>query len=288
MTGILDEYPGAAAAYSLRLLNTDYTGDAVVVRRASDNATQSIGFVDGELDTDTLNTFCTGTDGFVTTWYDQSGNSYDATQTTASEQPKIYDNVNGVITENGKPAVSFDGVNDRLKGTDNGSLDNVRTGEFTYAAVARNIETTTLNYNAVLSLATAINNGGGSLAMQFHSTLKSIGFHNTWVTSTQLALIDITSILNDQLLIFQTRDNSGIIGNGSLVTNNVNNLTTSQTQSFTSNPGTNYIIGSQSPVDISSVNDWKGTIQELIIYPTDESGNKTGIETNINDFYSIY
>jgi hypothetical protein len=58
VTGILDEYPGAAAAYSLRLLNTDYTGDAVVVRRASDNTTQNIGFVDGELDTDALNTFC--------------------------------------------------------------------------------------------------------------------------------------------------------------------------------------------------------------------------------------
>jgi len=46
VTGILDEYPGAAAAYSLRLLNTDYTGDAIVVRRASDNTTQNIGFID--------------------------------------------------------------------------------------------------------------------------------------------------------------------------------------------------------------------------------------------------
>ncbi len=90
MTGILDEYPGAAAAYSLRLLNTDYTGDAVVVRRASDNTTQNIGFIDGELDTDTLDTFCSGTNGFVATWYDQSGNEYDSINATASELSLIH------------------------------------------------------------------------------------------------------------------------------------------------------------------------------------------------------
>ena len=27
---------------------------------------------------------------------------------------------------------------------------------------------------------------------------------------------------------------------------------------------------------------------ELIIWPSDQSSNRTGIETNINDFYSIY
>jgi hypothetical protein len=31
-----------------------------------------------------------------------------------------------------------------------------------------------------------------------------------------------------------------------------------------------------------------GTIQELIIYPDDQSANRASIETNINDFYSIY
>jgi hypothetical protein len=29
-------------------------------------------------------------------------------------------------------------------------------------------------------------------------------------------------------------------------------------------------------------------MQELIFYPIDQSSNRTGIETNINDFYSIY
>jgi len=58
-TGLLDEYSGAAAAYSLRRLSSSYSGDAIVVRRSSDNATQSIGFVNNELDTNALSTFCT-------------------------------------------------------------------------------------------------------------------------------------------------------------------------------------------------------------------------------------
>ena len=87
---LLDEYPNAAAAYSLRKLRILYSGDAIIVRRASDNATQSIGFlINGELDTSSLESFCAGTDGFVTTWYDQSGNGFNATQGTASSQPKI-------------------------------------------------------------------------------------------------------------------------------------------------------------------------------------------------------
>lgn len=56
-TGLLDTYSGAAAAYSLRQLSSTYSGDAVRVRRSSDNTEQNIGFVSNELDTATLETF---------------------------------------------------------------------------------------------------------------------------------------------------------------------------------------------------------------------------------------
>ena len=42
--GLLDTYPNAAAAYSVRKLRTAYTGSAIRVRRSSDNAEQNIGF----------------------------------------------------------------------------------------------------------------------------------------------------------------------------------------------------------------------------------------------------
>jgi len=52
-------------------------------------------------------------DGYVTTWYDQSGNKNNAIQATTSAQPKIVDGVNGIIKENNKPVIQFDG-NDQL------------------------------------------------------------------------------------------------------------------------------------------------------------------------------
>jgi hypothetical protein len=86
---LLDEYPNAAAAYSVRKLRTAYTGFAIRVRRSSDNTEQDIGFSSGNLDTTSLTSFCSGTDGFVTTWYDQSGNANNASNSTAINQPQI-------------------------------------------------------------------------------------------------------------------------------------------------------------------------------------------------------
>ena len=71
-TGVLDTYPSAAGAWSVRRLSSTYTGSILTVRRASDNTERDIfALQNGNLDTFTLATFCSGTDGFVTTWYDQ-------------------------------------------------------------------------------------------------------------------------------------------------------------------------------------------------------------------------
>jgi hypothetical protein len=111
---LLDRFAeGLAAAYSLSQLFTTYTGYAIRVRRSSDNAEQDIGFVGGELDTASLTTFCSGTDGFVTTWYDQSGNANNATQGTAANQPKIVSS-GSVITVNGYQVIQYDGTDDNL------------------------------------------------------------------------------------------------------------------------------------------------------------------------------
>lgn len=88
---ILDDYP-AKSAHSLFKLSSTYAGSAINVRRASDNATLDIGFVGKNLDTTALTTFCAGTDGYVTTWYDQTSNGYDAVQSSAAAQPKIVSN----------------------------------------------------------------------------------------------------------------------------------------------------------------------------------------------------
>jgi hypothetical protein len=119
----------SAACYSLRKLRTAYTGPAIRVRRSSDNAELDIGFTStGGLDIDTLLAFVGTGNGFVTTWYDQSGNGRDATMTTATLQPQIVSN--GVIlTHQGKPTLSFDGEDDYLTHTLN------LAGESTVSAV---------------------------------------------------------------------------------------------------------------------------------------------------------
>lgn len=56
--GLLDIYPNAAVAYSLRKLRDGYSGYAISVRRFVDNAVQDIGFKSsGDLDTTSLNNF---------------------------------------------------------------------------------------------------------------------------------------------------------------------------------------------------------------------------------------
>ena len=108
--GLLDLVPGAAAAYSLRSLSRSYAGPVVTVRRSSDDAEED--FTAAEVSDGTLAAFCGAGDGFVKTWHSQTG-SNDATQTTAGYQPKIVSS-GVVVTEEGKPAIQFDGSDDYL------------------------------------------------------------------------------------------------------------------------------------------------------------------------------
>lgn len=78
-------------------LRTAYTGYAFIIRRSSDNATTSVSFdSNGKVSTSsivsaggTLGTWIGSNDGFIDTWYDQSGNARDMVQATAAEQLKL-------------------------------------------------------------------------------------------------------------------------------------------------------------------------------------------------------
>ena len=116
---LLDTYTNAAVGYSLRKLSSAYTGSAIRVRRSSDNTEQNIGFdASGNLDTTSLLSFVGAGDGYVTTWYDQSGDisnnnptwpgftNKTMIQTTASRQPTIVSG-GSLILRNGKPTVKY-------------------------------------------------------------------------------------------------------------------------------------------------------------------------------------
>lgn len=107
---ILDAIDSSVIGLSLRKIKSSYEGSAITVRRASDNAETNIGFTaSGDLDVSSLNSFCSGTDGFVKTWFDQSGGNRSASQTTSANQPQIYKSDSGVVTQNGLPSIEFTG-----------------------------------------------------------------------------------------------------------------------------------------------------------------------------------
>jgi hypothetical protein len=107
-TLLLDVYSdsGNGAAYSLRKLRGGYSGAAIKVRRSNDNTEQDIGFLNDKLNETELINFVGSNDGYVTIWYDQSGNNQDVSQTNTTLQPKIVSS--GTInTNNGNPSIVF-------------------------------------------------------------------------------------------------------------------------------------------------------------------------------------
>jgi hypothetical protein len=66
----------------------------------------------GDFDAEAVLAHVGAGDGFVANPYDQSGNARNAAQTTAGSQPRIV-NRGAIVTENGRPALYFDG-NDLL------------------------------------------------------------------------------------------------------------------------------------------------------------------------------
>ena len=272
-SGLLADYPGAAAAYSLRLLDTDYTGSAIRVRRASDNAEQDIGFDgNGDLDTSALATFCSGTDGFVKIWYDQSGNSNDATQTTTGGQPKIYDSSTGVVTENGKPAINLDGTNDILS-IGSVSLYSNTNGQSIFAVFKRDT-----SGGGVISKYSTLNQReyrfifiGTSITYGVQSNPSSFDANQETTTSILENSQNLATAVWNPSVSTSVAVNGGAFSNASSPAASATNTTRSVN------------IGEYNDVDYMN-----GNLQEVIVYASDQSANRTGIESNINTYYSIY
>jgi hypothetical protein len=261
---LLDVYPSAAAAYSVRKLRTAYTGNAIRVRRSSDNTEQDIGFTAlGNLDTSSLTTFCSGTNGFVTTWYDQSGNSNNATQTTAASQPQIV-SAGSVILKNSKPSVNFDGSNDFFSLSS--SIATSTNYSFFSAAYNESNATGDTYMSGSTGSAQFINDLGGATGIMI-------------IIKTFVALIISGNITKDRFNLntfFTHNAANSVYTNGSLANSNTS------TPSF-SNPITTIGRNNQSLAE-----HYLNGISEMILYSSNQSSNRTGIESNINTYYAIY
>ncbi len=280
---LLDDYPNAAASYSLRKLRSAYTGSAIRVRRSSDNTEQDIGFVSNVLDTSSLISFCGSGNGFVTTWYDQSGNAKNAIQTTAANQPQIISN-GSIILDNGKPAINFN-----LDTTKKWQLVSSNVS-FTTSISFVSIFNSTFNneYMKVWSAGNDLPVTGyafNSMSKQDASDwkLKDAGFFGNGYESTSNPRI----ISNGQVFF----DNTQYLAYGELNSsfsrlykNNAEITYRKQTVGNTDNQSLPIYI-SGGTFGTQGVG---GKIQELIIYTSSQSSNRTGISSNINTYYGIY
>jgi hypothetical protein len=103
-------------AYSLRNLSSTYSGNIIKLRRSSDNATSDFTATHGNFVDFTAITSWRDAAGaataYVDTWYDQSGNSYNLTQSSLTEQPEFRYTAQPFGTVSA--AIKFDGSNDTL------------------------------------------------------------------------------------------------------------------------------------------------------------------------------
>jgi hypothetical protein len=246
---LLDTYTGAAGAYSLRKLRTLYTGDAIRVRRSSDNTEQDIGFSNDELDTVSLLAFAGAGDAFVKTWYDQSGNANDATQTATGAQPKIVSS-GAVIVENGKPAVEFDGSDDALRT----EVDMLLRGTFSVATAA--------GTGCIFGSRTA----GSEFLRSATSTSYELRNNVTLSLSTDTTVQSLVYAANDTTSELAVNGATAVTSAG-LQTDAFNSLALGRRN-------TGFYLN--------------GNLQEVVIYETNQSSNRTGIDSNINTFYDIF
>jgi hypothetical protein len=262
---LLDTYPGAAAAYSLRKLRTAYTGAAIRVRRSSDNVQLDIKFTSlGDFDSVALSTFCGGNSGFVVTWYDQSGNSNNATQSNTSLQPLVYD-TGVLVTFNSKPSIKVKNQGYLIASTATGAGNGI---QYVSSYIAYNL--TTLNLVNYLAYETGTD--AGILAGGTFSTLTGFG-----IVISGVLLQNTIETTNNILKLGGTKSNTvpSIYFNGSLSATGTIGGTTSFMLLFGGSSNTSQ----QSNIGGSS---------EMIFYNTDQTSNNSGINSNINSYYSIY
>jgi hypothetical protein len=269
---LLDAYPNAAAAYSLRKLRTAYTGSAIRVRRSSDNTEQDIGFSGENLDTAALTSFCGSGDGFVTTWYDQSGNANNITQSTAAKQPQILLNGNLYLNQS-KPYIFFsDSAINALSA--NMTLNYTA---FSIFAVANKIATGNFRavFSRIISFFNATFDDYQDITTNYLAMINS-GFIRAGIDSIKT---DVSYSFNQYHIINQIRDNS-------LNINNVgkNNVITNGIFAGSLNSSTLKIGNNKAESDCQ----FNGYITEIILYPSNQTNNIDGINTNININYGIY
>lgn len=294
--GLLDQYKGAAFAaapdvllYSTYSATDDIAGSltnsqqgqwSVAVFRDFDDAIKS--FTPAEVADGTANTWVQElgpSDGFVRRWYDQSvtvldvSNLNHADQTDPTKMPKLFDSSTGLILENGKAAMEFNGVNNFLETSTIATFANASyfiVSSLNSSGTFKYIFSTEGNSSPIQTLATYRTDGSGDSNKRYVFNLPNLVFY-------------------DGVNTFQLELNSLFFPNSSpyleLYINSALQVFSSTPSNAISPANKTLAIGHY---DASNANYLLGKLMEFVMYPSDQSANRTAIETAINNEYSIY
>ena len=253
-TPLLDSYDSAQTAWFIPAqLFSSYTGNAIRIRRASDDAETNIPYSSGLLDESAISAHCGVSEGFLVTAYDQRGNNNDWTQATENKQPKIYDG-SAVIKIGSYPAMESDNT-----ASSQGNLSVTITGAATTTAF--HILKDAARYSVILSgqsgsywYGEALSGGAGTPQNNAGTPL----YYDNGDAVTSADTGDIYTSVNGHSIM-------------SLTSLNISTWTEYNTEYESSD--------TISPIK---------HIQGAIIYDSDQSSNRTAIESAINGFLSIY
>ena len=277
----------AAAAYSLRKVKADYSGDAVRIRRDDTDGEADVAFdSEGNVSNNSLVTVITGSgdtgstlydylrandpdgaDAYVDTWYDQAG-SNDATQATAGNQPKIAES--GALLADG---LKFNG------NSDNFTITNGVSGRSIFAVTNQNIDTTS-----------------GGLTGYGQDGISSL--LGTTATDSYIFISNNNSAFNSYAISIDgaSSDSGQYASNGKTLSSAGGNLGTYGDIPSDTNSLLSIIYGSGDPANawtrlgsgITSNIFMQGSMSEVILYTSDQSANRFKIESNINNYYGLY
>ncbi len=273
--GIARRFGGAAAAYSLRDVGA-MNGRVVEVRRdtgggAGDNDVED--FSANQVSSGAVEAFVGGSNsGFVSKWYDQSGNGRDMAQTTTADQPRIV-NSGTLETIGGKPTIKFLNVGTNLGSTFLEATP-ISGGQnpFTHLLVASSENTGATAQTFV---------GGSGVDLRLSTLAMRMRSGNTNRTAESNTLTS-----NTNSLLVYLRDSSRV----PKMSLDGNNLESRPSAPDSGTDNLNSILGENSDGASNDTFGLAGTISEAILYTSDkdDSSDLSDLKTDINNYYNIF
>jgi hypothetical protein len=254
---------GAWTSVTLNVPGGRTTGAQYLVLRIQADAAAKYGET-GDTNVRVKNIVVTQTtgSGFVTTWYDQSGNGNNATQTDTDKQPAIASN--GSLVTNG---IHFDGSDDSLSSS---SGFNFTSSDDLSVFSVFDLDVGT-GQHPIVSQEDGTGTGRSFLEVKGENVTSFLGGSEQTFGSAGSAQNIITIIYDDSantLDAFKDGSQSG-----------------SQKTSITAEAASGALnIGINKP----GSQFFDGKISEVIIYLSDQTDNRGSLETNINSYYSIF